>query len=359
MERRRIRLLSLLPSLSALLIVNGEAIHARFMALKESVVRFTAGWDALPAMLALGGLYLLAFGLALFYARNLFLFRPSFSLYVANAAIALDCYVLHRPLAVYVAAIIVAAILYREGNLPLRVPLLGGLVVVGFLPIVFFQQPLRFVALAVAGALFFFSFAGVLLNARARVDDFFANFAEHDYAFDSLFYLTVGGFAWAQAIELLGPRAGTACFLAIALVSPAGLPIGFRRRVLAVQKHVAPPPPIESLADFVRVKVLKPSSWVWDDLYDYLSSSPHTEIDEDGETVREAGHLLLGIEVTKTRRDWVSTNKPILFDPRIIAEHIHILGRSGTNKTTLGILPIVTQLIRGYRIEADSENAHQ
>ena len=281
MEPRKLRIVSLLPSLSALLIVNGAALHTRFFELKDRIEHFTAHLDALAALLAIGFFYVLAFGVAAFYARYLLLFRPSISFYIASVALAVDYYAIHRPLAVYIAAVVIAIIVGCTGN-KLWLPLLLGLLAVDFVSIVSFQQPLRFVALAAAAALSFFSLPAVVINAKSIFDGFFVQQAEHDYSLDALFFLTVGGFAWAQAVQLFGACIGTAIFLPMAVIAPAGLSRTIKQPVVAIQRYAPLPPQIDSISDFIVSRVLPAAShWDWNELQAYLSSSPRTEIDEE------------------------------------------------------------------------------
>lgn len=76
---------------------------------------------------------------------------------------------------------------------------------------------------------------------------------------------------------------------------------------------------------------------LWDARVARLRTSLH-EIPADETTVREADHLWLG---TSTINDY-----PILLDRHILGEHAHILGSSGSGKTTIGLAPLIAQLIR-------------
>lgn len=58
----------------------------------------------------------------------------------------------------------------------------------------------------------------------------------------------------------------------------------------------------------------------------------------DGETIREKEHLFLGIEP--------NANYPVLLDQKLLGEHTYIVGDSGSGKTSLGIMPMVMQLMR-------------
>jgi len=114
-------------------------------------------------------------------------------------AVALDYYFIHRPLAVYIAAVVAAVIVYSTNRKTSRLPLLLGLLAVEFLSIVSFQRPLRLVALVVTVAASFFSAVAVAMNPKSAFDEFFVQPAKHDHALDALLFLTIGGYAWARA----------------------------------------------------------------------------------------------------------------------------------------------------------------
>lgn len=79
------------------------------------------------------------------------------------------------------------------------------------------------------------------------------------------------------------------------------------------------------------------TEWQW--YVDRVRSSPHTATDPMGKTVREAEHLFLGVEP--------KAQFPVLLDRSILAEHAYIVGQSGSGKTSLAIMPLILQLLRG------------
>ena len=112
---------------------------------------------------------------------------------------------------------------------------------------------------------------------------------------------------------------------------------------------------LKNLARLFRGKeILKepPQTWVpgldddgrteWQWYVDRLNTSKHKAVDALGNVVRESEHLFLGVEPT--------LQFPILLDRRIAAEHCYIVGQTGSGKTSLGIMPLLIQLIRGYCI---------
>src|SRR5262245_52819578 len=133
-ERPQLRLVSLLPSLSALLVINASNAYQGFFALRERVHELTANWDALAALLAIGCLYVAALGITGFYGRYVLL-RPGVAYHLAWIAVAIDFYWLHRPLAVYLAAIVIAVRIYRSGEHRVRHWVLLGSLAFGLVPI--------------------------------------------------------------------------------------------------------------------------------------------------------------------------------------------------------------------------------
>ncbi len=78
--------------------------------------------------------------------------------------------------------------------------------------------------------------------------------------------------------------------------------------------------------------------WEW--YVDRLRGSLHEATEPLGRTVREAEHLFLGVEPFY--------RFPVLLDKAILDEHAYFVGETGSGKTTLGIMPILIQLIRGH-----------
>lgn len=78
--------------------------------------------------------------------------------------------------------------------------------------------------------------------------------------------------------------------------------------------------------------------WQW--YIDRMRSSKHRTRDPvTGQTNLESEHLFLGVEPV--------AHHPVLLDKKILAEHAYILGESGSGKTSMGVMPILLQLIRG------------
>ena len=81
------------------------------------------------------------------------------------------------------------------------------------------------------------------------------------------------------------------------------------------------------------------AEWEW--YFDRIHQSNHTATDPLGVRVREAEHLFLGVEP--------HSDIPILLDKSALSEHCYIVGETGSGKTALGVMPLLTQLIRGHQ----------
>jgi len=80
----------------------------------------------------------------------------------------------------------------------------------------------------------------------------------------------------------------------------------------------------------------------WRSYVDRVRVSTHATKDPiTARTVREAEHLFMGHEPIK--------GFPILLDRSILKQHTYILGGTGFGKTSLGIMPMLMQLIQGHR----------
>lgn len=80
------------------------------------------------------------------------------------------------------------------------------------------------------------------------------------------------------------------------------------------------------------------SEWKW--YVDRLRNSMHEAVDPLGIKVREAEHMFMGVEK--------HAKYPILLDEKILSEHTYIAGETGSGKTSMGIMPILLQLIEGH-----------
>jgi hypothetical protein len=75
---------------------------------------------------------------------------------------------------------------------------------------------------------------------------------------------------------------------------------------------------------------------------DRLRNSLHVSRDVvTGAPIREAEHLFLGFE------PW--QRFPVLLHQALLTEHFYISGRTGSGKTSMGLMQIVIQLLRGHR----------
>ena len=76
---------------------------------------------------------------------------------------------------------------------------------------------------------------------------------------------------------------------------------------------------------------------IWAARVSRLRESRHALADPDGHDLCESRHVYVG---SNAEFDY-----PVLIDPRILQEHAHILGDSGSGKTSLGIAPLARQLM--------------
>ncbi len=77
----------------------------------------------------------------------------------------------------------------------------------------------------------------------------------------------------------------------------------------------------------------------WDWYNDRLRLSEHEAPDPLGGAIREADQLFLGVEP--------DARFPVLLDKSLLSEHVYMVGDSGSGKTSLGLMPLLIQLIRG------------
>lgn len=77
---------------------------------------------------------------------------------------------------------------------------------------------------------------------------------------------------------------------------------------------------------------------VWQWYVDRMRSSTHVAQTESGR-LREADHLFWGISAI--------ADFPVLLHKRLMEEHCYIVGQTGSGKTSLGIMPLLMQMIRG------------
>ena len=77
------------------------------------------------------------------------------------------------------------------------------------------------------------------------------------------------------------------------------------------------------------------AEWYWD----RIRTSQHTATNPFGQEVREAEHLFVGLEP--------NAQFPILLSKEVFQGHVYMVGQTGGGKTSLGIMSILMQLMRG------------
>lgn len=114
----------------------------------------------------------------------------------------------------------------------------------------------------------------------------------------------------------------SALFLVFVPIVAAGLTFGPQRRTL-------------------------PTTIPWASVVARLRTSLFQAVDPVlGETIREREHLFLGTDK--------GSGAPVLLHTPLLGEHCYIVGDSGSGKTSLGIMPLLTQLIAGHVTGAGS-----
>ena len=86
--------------------------------------------------------------------------------------------------------------------------------------------------------------------------------------------------------------------------------------------------------------------WQW--YVDRIRESEHQSLDVlGGPNIKERDHLFLGVQP--------SADFPVLLDRKLLAEHAYFVGDSGSGKTSLGLMPLLIQLIRNETAGPGSE----
>ena len=80
----------------------------------------------------------------------------------------------------------------------------------------------------------------------------------------------------------------------------------------------------------------------WDLIVSHLSSAPRVTI-PGGPTLDLADHLFIG---TRKMEQGPHQYEPIFIHKEVLHQHVHVLGGTGSGKTSLGIAPIAVQLLR-------------
>jgi hypothetical protein len=96
--------------------------------------------------------------------------------------------------------------------------------------------------------------------------------------------------------------------------------------------------PIALDAWIAQLRSSSSSRSAWENVTDRLALSTTTAIDPLGQRVRESDHIFIGQEN--------QFGAPVLLHRALLNEHCYIVGDSGSGKTSLGIMPMLIQLIR-------------
>ena len=80
------------------------------------------------------------------------------------------------------------------------------------------------------------------------------------------------------------------------------------------------------------------SSSTWENITDRVALSKTEAVDPLGQRVKESDHIYIGREL--------QFGAPVLLHRTLLSEHCYIVGDSGSGKTSLGIMPMLIQLVR-------------
>jgi hypothetical protein len=345
-----LKVAALLPSFCVLLVLNIFFGPVRDWA-SESVTIFTGLFGRSDIVIQLfAGLFGVILGLLIILPFGWVLFRAfaagKIPLAVTVLAVLVDT-AWGRPLLSYFAAVLYLGPLCFRGEYMPRL-LVVLLALVPLMPIAGYRTSSRWAALAVAAVLFVYFVAraaGLLFTYRSfrtgmlnfGLNPFSFGPSEFHHPREAVLYcfhfLTIGLYAWGQLSELFGLRMAALCYAPLAFITGSCLlETPFLLAGRDVRQLPAPMPPpfvpfglLESPTELSFVRSKFSPKLGWDRLVELLSRSAYALPVEDDEPAREASHLFVGHSL-----DGV----PIILDRAILGGHMHILGSSGSGKTT-------------------------
>lgn len=178
-----------------------------------------------------------------------------------------------------------------------------------------------------------------------------------------VFFLVLGAPAWGQLVELLDFRLAALIHIAISLVVPSAFLSLLRIPFDSIENPetfaLVPIGPSleEQLAALEAERRLRERQELlirerqfffgqtWDQLAACFTNHLQTTL-PDGSVIKANDHIFLGVASEPEGDD--DRYKAIFLHRPILEQHIHILGGTGSGKTSLGVMPIIIQLIRGY-----------
>jgi hypothetical protein len=251
--------------------------------------------------------------------------------------------------------------------------LYGLLFILGLFPLLAPNNIVRFLPLALM-SLALVQLVGMLARGRLTIIEVAVN--PRDYLFDpvhtpnvgrlhlfSVFFLVVGGAVWGQLVELVPFQPAALIYVAISLFVPAALVALFDLPFKSLRRDVLLPVPVDNSAlmkareEAERLRIERERllgserrfffGQSWDELVGQFSNKLETRM-PDGSTIQASDHLLIGLS---SQPDGDAFRyKPVFLHRPILNEHIHILGGTGSGKTSRAITPIAIQLIRGHAV---------
>jgi len=176
--------------------------------------------------------------------------------------------------------------------------------------------------------------------------------------FDCLLFVSVGSCIWTDLPEFVSPQAAAAAYVPFILVVSAGLNQG-TIRLPEVRERSVEVLPQGSLSEFLATSTASDQLPTWSEVNERVRHSTYLVSGRNG-AVGESEHIFLGYKQTRdpNTNQWITTREAVLLPLTLLSEHVHILGRSGTGKTSLGIMPIVVSLIRGYEVRSAERREH-
>lgn len=189
------------------------------------------------------------------------------------------------------------------------------------------------------------------LSMGAEIEDLKSQIASAKVNVREVLEHRVGGYVdgW---FELILASASTAPLLAVGSILYALLAALIYPTLLLLAILQKPVMELAGIEDEINLRAAKQNGRSqWDCFVERLRASQHTATDplHPEAKVRESDHLFLGLEAER--------GFPVLLDKDILSDHVYISGGTGSGKTSLGILSLIVQLIRGSRNETGESDS--
>jgi hypothetical protein len=350
---------------------------ARFVAPFESYVLF-------PSIVALcvvgidrsglGALLKFPLFLGLYIAAG-FVSRWSGGLFIVFAAVLLERSLFFHPIVTFGAGVGLGLYVYLQETHEFqpRIGIVIGLISsLGLFPLLASSSGLRWiivpsVVVAFAASLLMLALGTLQItelatNSREYLD---RNPNPNRLILFCVFFLVLGAPLWGQLVEILDFRIAAVLYLAIAALVPTTLlaivrlPFGSIQRAEVLPVVVIDPDLEKRIAALEAEKRRLERQQLldrerafyfelpWDQLVARFSNQLETTL-PDGSIISARDHVLMGIIEYEENGD--TRYRPAFLRRDILSEHIHIMGGTGSRKTSQAITPILINLIRGYAV---------